>query len=80
MAIWMPKQTAMTPSVTTAKASTHRKPRRCIHKIRNTSSAVQFDADFQRNPEEKIEPDRRADHLGEVGGTDGKLGERPERV
>ena len=38
------------------------------------------DADLERNAEQKIEADRRADHLGQVGGADGELGERPERI
>ena len=38
------------------------------------------DADLEWDAEQEIEPDRRADHLGEVGGADGKLGERPERI
>ena len=36
-------------------------------------------ADLERNAEQEIEPDRRADHLGQIGGADGELGERPER-
>ena len=38
------------------------------------------DADLERNAEQQIEADRRADHLGEVGGADGELGEHPERI
>ena len=36
-------------------------------------------ADLERNSEQQIEPDRGADHFGQVGGADRKLGERPER-
>jgi hypothetical protein len=35
------------------------------------------DADLERNAEQEIEPDRRADHFGEIGGADGKLSEQP---
>ena len=36
-------------------------------------------ADFERNAEQQIEPDRRADHLGKVGGADRDLRQHPER-
>ena len=36
-------------------------------------------ADLERNAEQEIEPDGRADHLGEIGGADGELGKRPQR-
>ena len=69
----------MTPSSVTMKASIQRKPRFCIHRIRNTSSAVMMHADLERNAEQQIEPDRGADHLGEVGGADRDLGQHPQR-
>ena len=53
IAIWTPKQIAMTPSSVTMKASIQRKPRFCIHRIRNTSSAV------IRTPSSSGMPNRR---------------------
>ncbi len=37
------------------------------------------DADFERNAEDQIEADRRADHFRDVGGDDGDFSQRPER-
>src|SRR5262249_5062989 len=37
-------------------------------------------ADLERDAEQEIEPNRRADHLCEVGGADGEFGERPQRI
>ena len=37
-------------------------------------------AELERNAEQQIEPDRGADHLGEVGGADGDLGQHPQHV
>ena len=36
-------------------------------------------ADLERNAEQQIEPDRRADDLGQVGGADRDFGQQPER-
>ena len=36
-------------------------------------------ADLERNAEEQVEADGRADDLGEVRGDDGELGEQPQR-
>ena len=36
-------------------------------------------ADLERNAEQQIEPDRGADHLGEIGGADRDLGQHPQR-
>ena len=36
-------------------------------------------ADLERNAEQQIEPDRGADHLGEIGGADRDLGQQPQR-
>ncbi len=35
-------------------------------------------ADLQRDAEQKVQPDRGADHLGQVGGDDGALGQDPQ--
>ena len=35
--------------------------------------------DLERNPEQQVEPDRRSDHLGEVGRADCDLRHHPER-
>ena len=37
-------------------------------------------ADLERNAEQQVEADRRADHFGEVGGADGDLGQQPKHV
>ena len=37
-----------------------------------------MDADLERDSEEQLETDGRADDLGEVGRTDGKLGQQPQ--
>ncbi len=36
------------------------------------------DAELEWHPEQEIEADRRSHHLGDVGGDDGDLGEKPE--
>ncbi len=36
------------------------------------------DAELERNAEDQVEPDRRADHLGDVGGDDRDLGQEPQ--
>ena len=45
--------------------------------IRDQLSRVQVET-LERNAEEQVEADRRADHFREVGGTDGELGKHPE--
>ena len=40
----------------------------------------EHDADFERDAEQQVEADGRADHLGNVGGDDGDLGGEPERI
>ena len=80
MAIWMPKQTAMTPSMVTMKASIIAEAELLHPQDQKHVERGQDHADLERNAEQEIEPDRRADHLGEIGGADGKLGERPERI
>ena len=37
-------------------------------------------ADLEGNVEQQVEPDGRADHLGDVGGDDGELRRRPQRI
>ena len=37
-------------------------------------------ADLERNAEQQIESDRRADHLGKIGGADGDLRQQPQHV
>ena len=78
-AIWMPKQTAMTPSSVTMKASTQRKPSVLQPQDQEHVERGDDHADLERNAEQQIEADRGADHLGEVGGADGDLGEQPQR-
>ena len=56
MAIWMPKHTAMTPSSVTMKASIQRKPSRCIHRMRNTSSAVRMTPISSGMPNSRLSP------------------------
>ena len=79
IAICTTKQTAITPSSVTMKASIQRKPRFCIHRIRNTSSAVISDADLERYAEKQVESDGGADDFGQVGGADRDFGQHPER-
>ena len=56
MAIWMPKQTVMTRNSVTTKASTQRKPSCCIHRIRNTSSAVSSTPISSGMPNRRLSP------------------------
>ena len=48
--------------------------------MRKTSTRGDDDADLERDAEQEVEADRRADHLGEVGGDDRDLGEEPEPI
>ena len=55
-AIWIAKQTAMTPSSVTISASIQRKPMFCIHRIRNTSSAVMITPSSSGMPNSRLSP------------------------
>ena len=80
MAIWMPKQTAMTPSSAMIEGLDPAEAELLQPQDQEHVERGEDDADLERNAEQQIEADRRADHLGEVGGADGELGQHPERL
>ena len=61
------KQAAMVAIRATTNASISRKPRFCKNRISMTSRAVSSTPSSSRRPEQELQGDRRADHLGEVG-------------
>ena len=75
MAIWTPKQSAMTPSSDDHEGLDIAEAEPLHGKDDEHVERGQDNADLERNAEQKIEADRRADHLGEIGGEDGDLGE-----
>ena len=77
-AIWIAKQVAMTIRSAMMKASRKRKP--AIHQEKQQERVERRDqrAADQRNAEEQLQRDGRADHLGQVAGDDRRLAGEPE--
>ena len=68
----------MRPSIATTKSSILRKPSRSNASTRNVSSTVTTIAERQRQAEQQLEPDRRADDLGKVGRKNARFGQQPQ--
>ena len=59
-------------------SSKRRKPRRCSPRIANAITPVSKPGDEQRHAEQQVEPDRRAEELGDVGRHRHHLGLHPQ--
>ena len=78
-AIWIAKQTAITPSSVTIEGLDPAEAEALHPQDQEHVERGDDHADLERNAEQQIEPDRRADHLGEVGRADRDLGQQPQR-
>ena len=63
----------------TTSASTYRKPRCCRRQHEQHVERRDDHAPDQRQAEQQVRGDRRAEHFGEVAGRDGDLADQPER-
>ena len=61
------------------KASMVRMPKLWNQSSSSVSAAVSSTPDEQRNVEQQVEPDGRAQHLGQVAGGDGDFAQHPQR-
>jgi hypothetical protein len=75
----MQKQTAITVISARIKASMVRMPKLWNHSSSSVSAPVSNHADQQRNVEQQVERDGRAQHFGQVAGRDGDFAQHPQR-